>query len=118
MAQPTEQCVHTVRCTSRLTSAESLAALALPIVPYGSWLANAPAPATRPERFRNVRRSIVGSGTPERRRRRGPAAETLSLFLVSSMILPPPRALLYGNSRGRARSRDSRLPERLPAPLS
>src|SRR5689334_5476090 len=31
--QPTEQCVHTVRCTSRLTFAGSSAACALPIVP-------------------------------------------------------------------------------------
>src|SRR6185369_11814353 len=83
-AQPTEQWVQTVRFTSVATAA-SLAASALPMAPYGSWLANAPAPAARPERFKNVRRSIVGSGAPERRRRRGPAAETLSLFLVSSM---------------------------------
>ena len=41
-----------------------------------SWLANAPAPATRPERFKNVRRSIVGSCAPTRRRRRGPAADS------------------------------------------
>jgi hypothetical protein len=89
-AHPTEQCVHTVRLTSTLVA--SSFASALPMAPKGSWPANAPAPATRPERFRNVRRSIVGRGIPARRRRRGPAAATLSDFRVSSMILPPARA--------------------------
>jgi hypothetical protein len=84
MEQPTEQWVHTVRFTSVLV-ASSLAASALPMVPYGSWLANAPAPATSPERFKNVRLSIVGC-LPTTRRRRGLAAEARSLFLVSSMI--------------------------------
>src|SRR5690242_21510928 len=51
--QPTEQCVQTVRCTSCLTLALVSAARALSIVPSGSWLAKAPAPATMPERFRN-----------------------------------------------------------------
>ena len=57
IAQPTEQCVHTVRCTSRFTAPASSAAVALPTVPSGSCVANAPAPATRPERLRNARRS-------------------------------------------------------------
>src|SRR5689334_25341358 len=72
--QPTEQCVQTVRCTSRLTLALSSAACALPIVPYGSWLANAPTPATTPERFRNARRSIVAILAPMPRVVRGAAA--------------------------------------------
>ncbi len=45
-AQPTEQCVQTVRLTSVAPVAPA-AASALPMVPYGSWLANAPAPATQ-----------------------------------------------------------------------
>src|SRR5437660_8745037 len=89
---PTEQWVQTVRLTSMFV-APSAAAAALPMPPYGSWLANAPAPATRPERFKNVRRSRPASGTPVRRRKRGPAAETFPFFLVSSMILPPPGAV-------------------------
>src|SRR6266581_5713952 len=72
--QPTEQCVHTVRLVSILRGELSAAASALPIRLYGSWLANAPAPATRPERFKNARRSIVGSLAPARRRKRGRAA--------------------------------------------
>src|SRR6185503_3619896 len=83
--QPTEQCVQTVRCTSRLTFADSSAACALPIVPYGSWLANAP--ATRPERFRNARRSIVAMVAPMPRDSRGPARRALSDLRVSSMML-------------------------------
>src|SRR5213593_2049548 len=72
--QPTEQCVHTVFLTSTLTALLSAAASALPIMLYGSWLANAPAPTTRPERFKNARLSIVGSLAPARRRKRGRAA--------------------------------------------
>src|SRR6476469_6393084 len=85
--QPTEQCVHTVRCTSVLTFAASSAAFALPIVPYGNWLAKAPAPATRPERFRNARRSIVAIRAPSVRSRRGPATRAESVLRVSSMVL-------------------------------
>ncbi len=97
-AQPTEQCVQTVRLTSTFVASPSFAAAAGPMAPNGIWLANAPAPATRPERFKNVRRSSVGSGTPARRRRRGPAAATLALVLVSSMILPPPGELNSGRA--------------------
>src|SRR6476660_3016708 len=92
--QPTEQCVHTVRCTSALTLADSSAACALPIVPYGNWLANAPAPATRPERFRNARRSIVAIRAPSVRERRGPATRTESALRVSSMTLLLPKIAL------------------------
>src|SRR5215831_9431688 len=91
--QPTEQWVHTVRLVSTFT-ALSAAASALPMTWYGSWPANAPAPATRPERFRNARLSIVGKVAPERRRRRGRAAVARAsapfAVLVSSMIRPPP----------------------------
>src|SRR5450631_1225186 len=92
IAHPTEQCVQTVRLLSFFVSA-SAAASALPMKLYGSWLANAPAPATRPERFKNARRSIVGSVAPERRRSRGRAALSPSRILVSSMVLPPPMNL-------------------------
>src|SRR5690349_16114246 len=57
IAQPTEQCVHTVRFTSILPpvfQASSAAASALPIMLNGSCAANAPAPAASPERFRNA----------------------------------------------------------------
>src|SRR5258705_7802448 len=63
-AQPTEQCVQTVRLLSVFFASPSAAASALPLNWYGNWLANAPAPATRPERFRNPRRCIVGSRAP------------------------------------------------------
>src|SRR6266568_9398430 len=69
MAQPTEQCVHTERLTSILP-ADSSAASALPIMLNGNCEANAPAPAATPERFRNVRRSIVFASMPERLRDR------------------------------------------------
>ena len=92
-AQPTEQCVQTVRLTSALAASPSFGASAVPMAPYGSWLANAPAPATRPERFRNVRRSIVGElRSGETAQDADRLRELLSLFLVSSMILPPPRS--------------------------
>ena len=59
--QPTEQCVQTVRLVTSSPPVPSAAASALPIRLNGNWLANAPAPATRPERFRNARLSIVGN---------------------------------------------------------
>ncbi len=68
MAQPTEQCVHTVRFTS--IAAAFACASAVPIMLKGSWLANAPAPAATPERLRNVRRSMVFASIPERLRDR------------------------------------------------
>jgi hypothetical protein len=74
MAQPTEQCVHTERLTSILP-ADGSAASALPIMLNGNWLANAPAPAATPERFRKVRRSIVFASIPERLRERRPWPE-------------------------------------------
>src|SRR5215471_6306777 len=103
MEQPTEQCVQTVRLVSTL-AAPSAFAPALPISSYGSWLANAPAAATRPERFRNARLSIVGKVAPERRRRRGRAAVARAsvpfVVLVSSMIRPPPTKPLLKLLRG------------------
>ena len=60
MAQPTEQCVQTVRLTSILPPAScAVAASAWPIMLNGSCEAAAPAPSVTPERLRNVRRSIV-----------------------------------------------------------
>src|SRR5882672_7628039 len=66
-AQPTEQCVHTVRLTS-IEPLFSGAASALPIMLNGSWVAKAPAPAATPERLRNARRSSVLASIPERLR--------------------------------------------------
>src|SRR5487761_2169770 len=83
--QPTEQCVQTVRWTSRLTWAVSSAASALRIVPYGSWLANAPTPAATPERLRKLRRSIVGARPPEDRASLAVAPRMGSVLRVSSM---------------------------------
>ena len=56
---PTEQWVQTVRRTAVSPTFISFAASALPTSENGSWLAKAPAPTVRPERFRNVRRSMV-----------------------------------------------------------
>src|SRR3954468_9728127 len=83
MAQPTEQCVHTVRFFSTLVP--SFCASAGPIAPYGNWLAKAPAPAATPERLRNVRRSIVDRRAPASLRRRGPDVGAASDLRVSSM---------------------------------
>src|ERR1700692_4514072 len=116
--QPTEQREPTVRLTT--VSPASPFPSALPTRLNGSWLANAPAPATRPERFKNARRSIVGVVAPARRRRRGRAAparsETPFCVLVSSMVLPPPtRFLRSGNNAGHDRS--LRIPCVLASPL-
>ena len=80
---------------------------AVPITPYGSWLANAPAPAARPERLRNVRRSIVD--------RRAPAslfearARSAARYRIcgSAAWRPPYRRASTRSSRARARFRDS-----------
>ncbi len=63
MAQPTEQCVHTVRLTSILgppvlsaPAASAASALRTSV----SCEAARPTPTPRPERRRNLRRSIVG----------------------------------------------------------
>jgi hypothetical protein len=58
MAQPTEQCVQTVRFTSVLPDFLACA-LASPMKLSGSCDANAAAPAPSPVPFRNVRRSTV-----------------------------------------------------------
>src|SRR5512138_1539765 len=67
IAQPTEQCVQTVRLTSSLPS--SALASAWPIMLKGSCAATAPAPTVIPERFRNARRSRVFTGWMERESR-------------------------------------------------
>src|SRR5437763_455733 len=72
--QPTEQCVQTVRLTSTLRG--SSAAFALPIMLYGSCVAKAAPPATRPERFRNDRRSSVPALPSARDRRDDGRADT------------------------------------------
>src|SRR6185436_3425957 len=51
-AQPTEQCVQTLRLTSVLPAAALSAAGASPTMLNGSWLATAPAPTVMPERLR------------------------------------------------------------------
>src|SRR5690606_2532932 len=85
MAQPTEQCVQTVRLTSTFLSPEAWA-LASWTMLNGSWEATAPAPMVTPERFRNVRRSIVFASTPDNpRARRDCGAAAAPAFLVSSM---------------------------------
>src|SRR5919109_4458934 len=63
IAQPTEQCVHTVRCTSSLPVSAFASARSMML--NGSCAATAPAPTPTPERLRNVRRSIVLASTPD-----------------------------------------------------
>src|SRR5258705_411979 len=70
MAQPTEQCVQTVRFTTVLPVFFAWA-WASPTRFSGSWLANAAAPAVRPVPFRNVRRSTVFAPSAEAARARG-----------------------------------------------
>src|SRR5690349_22670485 len=100
MAQPTEQCVQTVRLTSTLSPFSS-AASALPIMLKGSWAAKAPAPTATPERLRKARRSSVFAGMPEsvRDRRLRPATGSATApvdFLVSNMV----GSLLNSDFRG------------------
>ena len=76
--------MHTVRFCSTFLSPSAAAGA---MVPYGNWLANAPAPAAIPDRLRNVRRSIVESRAPASLRRRGPLAGALSDLRVSSMAV-------------------------------
>src|SRR5919106_4284982 len=64
IAQPTEQCVHTVRFTSSFCSFDC--ACASPTRENGSCVATAPAPTVIPERLRNARRSSVLIGKTER----------------------------------------------------
>src|SRR5919106_4635486 len=64
MAQPTEQCVQTVRLTSSFCSFDC--ACASPTRENGSCVATAPAPTVIPERLRNARRSSVLIGKTER----------------------------------------------------
>ncbi len=80
IAQPTEQCVQTVRFFWTDLASLSAAAVAGPMAPYGNWLANAPAPAARPDRLRNVRRSIVDILPPACLFNRGPVVGALSDF--------------------------------------
>src|SRR4051812_37610545 len=90
MAQPTEQCVQTVRLTSTFFSG-SPAASALPITLYGSCEATAATPALTPERLRNARRSMVfATRACAVRARRGCAATSAVDFLVSNMAAPRP----------------------------
>src|SRR5688500_1225462 len=85
MAQPTEQCVQTVRLTSTLPVASSFAC-ASPIMLNGSCEATATLPAPTPERFRKVRRSMVLARTPESPRDKRDWGTALEVaFLVSSM---------------------------------
>src|SRR5512144_1892587 len=85
MAQPTEQCVQTVRLTSILPAASSFAC-ASPIMLNGSCAATTPAPAVNPERLRKLRRSMVLARTLDRPFDRRDWGATLPFaFLVSRM---------------------------------
>src|SRR5688572_18593039 len=86
-AQPTEQCVQTVRFTS-IFAVSAAAALASSTMLNGSWLASAPALIVMPERFRNVRRSIVrprrpATGRVRRSCAREPAPASFALRVSS-----------------------------------
>src|SRR5690349_10925386 len=86
-AQPTEQCVHTVRFTSTLPVASSFAS-ALPITEKGSCEATAPAPIVTPERLRNERRSMVFASAPFTTRDSRACGEAVLVALrVSSMTV-------------------------------
>src|SRR2546426_826665 len=84
IAQPTEQCVQTVRLISTLPPA-SFFASAVPIMLYGSCAAAAAAPAVTPERLRKVRRSMVFARPACNPLARRGSAAALADFLVSSM---------------------------------
>src|SRR5688572_18457387 len=86
IAQPTEQCVHTVRLISTLPAGFSSFASAIPITLNGSWVAIPAAPAVIPERFRNVRRSIVFAITPASPRARRDGEVTLAFAVLVSSI--------------------------------
>src|SRR5258708_520337 len=82
--QPTEQCVHTVRLISVLPV---VLAWASPMMPRGSWLANAAAPAVIPVPFRNARRSTVFAASAESAPKSGLTAWARACDLrVSSMV--------------------------------
>ena len=69
-AQPTEQWVHTVRRTSSLPpSAAAAVETASALRTRVSWVAAMPAPRPRPDRRRNLRRSIVGTARVKPRAR-------------------------------------------------
>src|SRR5688572_23806826 len=85
MAQPTEQCVHTVRLISMFLAC-AFCASALPMMLNGSCDITAPVPTVIPERLRKPLRSIVlgcSAGRAPASRRCGAAAEFT--FRVSSM---------------------------------
>src|SRR3954469_11611302 len=86
IAQPTEQCVHTVRLTSILPLVISSLASAAPIMLNGSCEATAPAPTATPERLRKARRSSVFTGMADSpRARRAEATASPVALRVSSM---------------------------------
>src|SRR5258706_5412656 len=90
MAQPTEQCVQTVRLTSILP-ADASAAFASPSMLKGICAAAMPAPAVMPERLRKGRRSLVLPRTLDKTFVRGDYGGALSLaFLVTSLGAPKP----------------------------
>src|SRR6185503_2286455 len=87
MAQPTEQCVHTVRRTTVLPVFAASAAVADPIMPSGSWLAKAAAPAVMPVPLRNARRSTVRAASAVAARASGLIACARPCVLrVSNMV--------------------------------
>src|SRR5690606_6726870 len=92
MAQPTEQCVQTVRLTSTLPASGGVSPLAsaVPIRLKGSCEAKAPAPAAMPERFMKVRRSSASGRMPSSMREALLAAAGCDWddFLVN-MAVPP-----------------------------
>src|SRR5690606_38646569 len=93
IAQPTEQCVQTVRLTSTRPSpmAGPLLSAALAFLTRVSEEAARPTPTPRPERRRNARRSMVGRAEDSPRCRlwtngeRGLAAAAPDFF-VSNMV--------------------------------
>ena len=111
-AQPTEQCVQTVRFTSILPPLASAAALASPIMLSGSWLANAAAPAVMPVPFRNARRSTVFAARAPMARDSGLARSARPSDLRLSSMVGLLRLAWSCSTSGCVRRRDSPVSSR------
>ena len=94
MAQPTEQCVQTVRLTSTFKAPEEAGSAAPALRTRVSWEIAKPAPTPSPELRKNLRLSIVGMerdsprARPSTSPRCGDAAAGLADFRVNNIVSP------------------------------